>query len=280
VSESEKLKKDLATHVLYGPPAWGASCASAGEAGQKEPSVALVLRPGAPPRAVLTDERGVVTEKALSYVDLLATLDHSAVVTQLRKEAVREHELPELPPGALLVSVAERPSASTFTVTGHCPPTEHLFTLEEGGTTSTHGINLPPLVWRAVWDDATGSLQTLSLTVASPELEGEPTAATDIYSWPFSNVYYTFGGALEGVCWPGKGSVSLALSQIPEMVRRFASVPNDAGRYSGDLRHNAPISGYRAFLEAIEEHGAIPHEWLVPCAMTARDLHHQRRTKG
>jgi hypothetical protein len=71
--------------------------------------------------------------------------------------------------------------------------------------------------------------------------------------------------------------VDLALSEVPDkLVRVFVAIPNDADRYAGDLTHNAPYGGYKSFLEAIEEGGGIPHEWLRPCDLTIRELHEQK----
>jgi hypothetical protein len=86
--------------------------------GETGPAVALLLRPERLPRAVLTDRRGVVAQKVISYVDLLATLERSAVVEQLERVAVRSYSLPPLPAGAVLLSVEERPSGATYAVTG------------------------------------------------------------------------------------------------------------------------------------------------------------------
>jgi hypothetical protein len=47
-----------------------------------------------------------------------------------------------------------------------------------------------------------------------------------------------------------------------------------------DLSRNAPVAGYREFLDAIEKGGGLRHEWLEPCAMTIEDLHEQRRRES
>jgi hypothetical protein len=250
--------------------------AEAAAAGEVRESVVLLLRPDRLPRAVVTDARGVVRSRVISYVDLLATLDRSVVVGQLEKEPTRTLSLPALPPGALLVDLTERASGNAYTVTGTCPPAEHLFALEQRDETTTYRINMPRIAYRALWHEKKRCVTELSLALLSPELEGEPTPETELYRWPFSNVYSTFGGVREGVCWYGKERIELSLSEIPEkLVRRFASVPNDADRYSADLTHNAPYGSYAGFLEAIEEGGGIEHEWLVPCGMTMEQLHRQ-----
>ncbi|MEW6635352.1 MAG: hypothetical protein AB1425_00900 [Actinomycetota bacterium] len=248
----------------------------AGEAGA---SVVLLLREGSLPMAAITDAHGTVHKKVLSFVDLLAALDGSSVVDQLEKEATRTLSVPPLPPHTLLLALLERPSGFTYVLTGFVRPRVHLFVLEHAGHTTTHELPLPHLVWRAVWEERTRSLSSLSLALCSPHLDGgEPTAATRLYRWPFSNVYDRFGGAMQGVCWPTMRQLTLDLPEIPERaVLGFVGIPNNADLYGRGLSHNAPHSGYREFLEAIEERGGIDHDWLIPADLTVRQLHEQRR---
>ena len=266
----ENLKNDLATDV--------ARTLGAADSG---PSVVLLIKPDQLPRALVTDGRGVVTPRILDYVDLLSALDSSSVVQELQREPVRELKLPPLPAGTLFVDLLERPSGNSYAVTGTSPPAEHLFVLDEAGKTTTHLVRLPTIAWRAVWDERSRSVHTLSLALCSPALKGEPDGATELYRWPFSNVYHIFGGALEGVCWPAKNQMSLQLRDIPgTLVAAFAGMPNDADHHTRDLCHNAPVAGYRPFLELIEQRGALDHDWLNPCAMTIEDLHDQRRRES
>ena len=134
----------------------------------------LLIRQGRMPAALVTDARGVSTPKTLDYVDLLSALDHSAVVTELKKDPVREHEIPDLPAGALLLSMTERPSGNSFVVTGAAPPATHLFVVEGGGETTTHEVPLPHVAYRAEWESATRSVRRLSLALCSPENEAAP----------------------------------------------------------------------------------------------------------
>jgi hypothetical protein len=246
-------------------------------AAEREQTVALVFRRGQLPRVVVTDERGVAHPRAISYVDLVATLDRSCVVGQLQQEPTRLLPLPELPSGAVLVDVLEKASGNSYVVTGTIPEGEHLFALEQGGETPTYMLRLPRICYRVLWNEGSRKIGEFSLALCSPLLSGEPTADTELYAWPFSNVYRYFGNAVEGVCWYQKGSVDLTLSEVPDkLVRAFVAIPNDADRYAGDLTHNAPYGGYKSFLEAIEEGGEIPHEWLRPCDLTIRELHQQK----
>ena len=274
----ERLKRNLRTDIAL--KLSGENASAAGE-GRAEPSALLLLKPRQLPRALITDSRGVTTPKILDYVDLLSGLDSSSVVAELEREPVRTVELPELPAGALLVDLIERPSGNSYVVTGTINPETHLFVLDEDGQTSTHELNLPRICYRAHWHERERHVTTLALALCSPALTGEPTASTELYRWPFSNVYHDFRGTLEGVCWPSKTTIALTLAEVPDaMIRQFVGLPNNAARYTVDLSHNAPVTGYRPFLELVEKRGGLEHEWLNPCAMTVKDLHDQRRRES
>lgn len=276
--ESANLKRGLRTEIEL---ALSGEASPEGEAG--EPSAVVLFKPRQLPRALITDARGVATPKVLDYVELLSTLEHSAVVSELAREPVQTHKLPPLPAGALLLDYVERPSGPSYVVSGATPASERLFVLEEDGETTTHLLKLPPIAYRAIYDSRSRTLSALSLALCPPGLANsgaiaEPHAGTELYRWPFSNVYHNFGGALEGVCWPTMRSINLELSEIPEKaVAGFCEVPNDASHYARDLSPNAPVAGYRRFLEIIEKGDGISHDWLEPCAMTIKDLHEQRR---
>ncbi len=254
-------------------------------AGETPQSVALLLRADRLPRAVVTDSRGVSTTRVVSYVDLLATLDESVTMSALTREATNHVELAAPPDGTLLLDLIQRASANSYVLTGYMPSQEHLFSLEEGSPgqqekeLTTYGITLPPIVYRAVWDEETHSASELSICLLSPDLEGEPTPETNLYRWPFSNVYTTFQGVLEGVCWHRKQQIPTPLAETPErLVERFVGIPNDVDRYSGDLSINAPPdvpTSYAGLLEALEARGGVPHDWLVPAGRTVRQLHTQ-----
>lgn len=254
----------------------------AASSGELRQSVVLLLRPDRLPRAVVTDEQGVIRSRVISYVDLIATLDGSTVIEQLEREPTRTLSLPPLPPGTLLLDLIERASEISYAVTGVLPAGEHLFTLERGlpPEISTYRISLPPVVYRALYHERRRCATELSVALLSPELEGEPAPDTEIFRWPFSNVYSAFQGVVEGVCWYRKDQIELSLREIPEkLVRRFLSIPNEADRYSRDLTHGSPHEGYEELLEAIERKGGIPHDWLVPSGLTVRELHEQKGRK-
>ncbi len=251
-------------------------------------SAVLVLRDDALPRALVTDEMGVVHPRVISYVDLLCTLEESVVVEQLKKEPVHTVSLPPLPHGTVLADMTERASSNSYVITGVLSAAEHLVTLREshypgGGDdpeVETHAINLPPIVYRALYEARRRSVTELSVALLSPEHAGDPKPDTEIFRYCFSNVYTNFQGVREGVCWYQKESIELELADMPEkLVRRFVSVPNNPLSYSRDLTHNSPHRGYSELLTAIEENGGIPHEWLVPAGMTIRELHEQSDRK-
>ncbi len=254
-------------------------------AGETPQCVALLLRADRLPRAVVTDSLGVSTTRVVSYVDLLATLDESATVTALAREATNHVELAAPPDGTLLVDLVQRASASSYVLTGFMPSREHLFTLEQVvpgervKETTTYDITLPPIVYRAVWKEEAHSVSELSVCLLSPDLEGEPTPETELYRWAFSNVYTTFQGVLEGVCWYQKERIPTSLTEVPEkLVKRFVGIPNNADRYSGDLCVNTPPDvprSYAGLLETLEAKGGVPHDWLVPAGRTVRQLHTQ-----
>ncbi len=273
------LKRGLRTEIELALSGEGTTGGAPG--GSPEPSVVLLVKPRQLPRALVTDSRGVTVPKILDYVDLLSALDRSSVVSELEREPVRTLKIPALPQGAVLLDVVDRPSGASYVVSGATPAAEHLFVLEQDGESTTHALNLPPIAYRAAWDSRTRTLTQLSLALCSPDLQGEPTAETELYRWPFSNVYSTFQGVAEGVCWPTMGRITLDLSEIAEKgVSAFAAVPNDAAHYARDLSHNAPCAGYRPFLELVEREGGIRHEWLNPCAMNLKELHDQRRRES
>jgi len=245
------------------------------------PFVALVLRPRSLPRAIVGDGEGGVSEKAISYLDLIATVDGSATVQQLQREPTRTLCLPQLPEGAVLAAVLERPSGNGYVVTGTSPPSTRLVTVEAEGQATTHEVRLPRLAWRAGWFENEGTLAELSIACVSGAHEGCLGPDTPLHAWILSNVYPRFGSVVEGVCWPDKTRLKMGLADVVEKgVYGFVGLPNNADRYSGDLRHDAPYGGYRTFVEAVEETGGVPDQWLVPLDMTLKDLHEQKGRKA
>ena len=78
-------------------------------------SIVLYLPQSGPPCAMLADEEGRVTPKVISYLDLLYTLEESAILEELKQDPVRHTPLPPLPPGTLLVDLFQSPSQKPTT---------------------------------------------------------------------------------------------------------------------------------------------------------------------
>lgn len=261
--EFGKLKAELRTNIER---AAESSCPS---------SILLLIRDNRLPVARITDECGRVSTKVMSLVDLLASLDRSTVLTQLRRQGLHHTEFPELAPGTLLASVTERPDRTEFAITGYVEPQQYLFVLDEAGHTRTFEINLPHLVYRAVYNDEKNAVTALSLALARPG-SGTPSADSYLLRWPFSNVYDSFGTVMAGVCWPGVSQIETELKDVPEtVVKRFVTTPNNGDMYGRGLSHNAPYAGYGALLEAIESEGAMREDYLTPLGYTASQLHRQ-----
>lgn len=283
-------------------------------AGECRESVVLLLRENRLPMARITDCHGKVTNKVVSLVDLLRVIDSATTISQLRREATRTTDLPPLPRNTLLAGVTERPEGRSFTVTGYVEPDTYVVLIEEGGENHTFDIPFPHLVYRAVYDEQRAALSALSIAVcvtgastaqpSQPEdrsglhpearrpggerrnmtnsaalySEPAPTADSPIQRYPLSNVYHSFGGISEGVCWPGMRQLSMELCQVPEeAVKRFVREQNNADLYGRGLSHNAPYTGYAPFLENIEREGGIHEDYLIPTGATVRDLHYQQR---
>lgn len=269
-------------------------------AGECRQSVVLLLRDDRLPMAQITDGSGVVTNKVLSLVDLLSALDGSTTISQLAEEHTRRTDLPLLPQNTLLASVTERPEVRSLTVTGYIEPETYVFVLQQGGVTKTFDIPLPHIVYRAVYNEPRAAISSLSVALCpapEPEVrEGHedspgpapgstpgpggawrPGIHSPISRWPFSNVYGSFGGASEGVCWPGMSGLSMSLCAIPEeAVKRFVRTENNADLYGRGLSHNAPYEDYAEFLKAIEREGAVHEDYLIPTGKTVEELHYQR----
>ncbi|MDN5697941.1 MAG: hypothetical protein L0G70_08190 [Rubrobacter sp.] len=105
----------------------------------------------------------------------------------------------------------------------------------------------------------------------------KPTPDTPVYRYPFSNVYQSYQGVLEGVCWPTLGSVKTTLAGIPKkVVRTFLELPNNTDLYGRGFSHNGPQQEYAELLEYVEE-GGLPEEYLIPAGMSVQGLHDQQR---
>lgn len=254
--------------------------------GAPEPSVVWLMKQRELPRALVTDARGVVTPKVVDYVDLVSILDASCVVSELQKAPVRTVALPHLPEGTLLVDMTERPSGSSYVVTGVLAPREHPFVTDGEQGSTTHDVPLPHLAYRALWHEASGVLEDLCLALCSPDLQGPPSAQTEIYRFPFAHVYdhdarYDRPARYQRVCWDGLGAVRCELADVvPAGVEAFLCSPNDAVDHAEHISPYAPTRDYVGFLDAVEGNGGLKHDWLEPCAMTIEDLHHQRRRES
>lgn len=275
-------------------------------AGESPQSVVLLMRQDRLPVAQTTDEHGCVTNKVVSLMDLVSMLDRSMTISQLRRDATRTTDLPPLPPNTLLTSISETPAGNRITVTGYVEPDTYVFVLRHERVTKTFDIPLPHIVYRAVYDEQTSSVSNLSIALCSPgfalEFTSEapeapeapdesagpagkpgqpevspPGTGTPIFRWMFSNVFSSFGGASEGVCWPGLKDLTMGLSDVPEgAVKRFVRTENNADLYGRGLSHNAPYEDYAELLAAIEREGGIDEDYLIPTGTTVEDLHYQR----
>lgn len=263
-------------------------------AGEYRQSIVLLIRDDRLPMVRMTDERGVVTNKVASLVDVLSALDHSTTISQLRQDSTRNTDLPALPQNTVLVSMTEQPEGRSVTVTGYVEPQPYVFLVNENDASMTFDIRMPHLVYRAVYEETRGALSALSLAVCSPRLAHDgtgqaapegltpeglmPNASTEIFRYPFSNVFHSYGGVSEGLCWPGLSQLRMGLDEVPEQaVKRFLRSENNAHLYGQGLSHNAPYSGYCEFLAAIEENGGLEEDHLIPTGATVEDLHYQRR---
>lgn len=284
--------------------------------GESPESVVVLLRDDRLPMVQITGTNGMVANKVISYAELLGALDDSSVVSSLENENRRTTRLPELPEGALLVDVHEEPAGRSYTITGYLAPDTYLFCLESHrqGTTATYEISLPYLLYSVLYDEASGRIERFSLALCSPERgcpqrghpevgggdeegkagsaglttdEGppEPTPGswhrpapdTPIYRYPFSNVYHSYMGVPEGVCWPTLRSVKTTLAQVPrQVVRTFLEMPNNLDLYGRGFSHNGPHDDYTELLEYVENNG-LPEEYLIPAGMSVAGLHDQQR---
>lgn len=279
--------------------------------GECPESALVLLRDDQLPKVQITDSNGLVANKVISYADLLAALDESSVVKTLEDDNRRTSKLPALPQGALLVDMHEEPNGRSFTLTGYVPPQSYLFCLESRNQqeTRTYEIPLPYLVYSVLYDEESASVRNFALTLCSPELgyperehselghtrtpapgeeqpsspagllndEGPPGPQTPLYRYTFSNVYPRYGDFEEGVCWPTMGRIATDLKDVPvNIVRAFLELPNNNDLYGRGLSHNGPQESYTALLEHVEATG-LPHDYLIPAAMSVQGLHDQRR---
>ena len=279
----EHLKQTVRVDVLRAESGSSAG-AKDGPRPVPRPSIVLYLADGEPPRVLVTDARGRVLPKVLSYVDLLYTLDESSVVEELARDPEERRRLPPLPEGALQVDLIERASGSSYVVTGVLPPETHTFPVDRGDASEIFEVPMPRIVYRVEWHEATRRVRAFSLAVLSPEHEGPVTPATEVYSYPFSNVYSVHGALLEGVCWPVGRGIETGLHHVPDrIVRAFMGSPNDALSYARDVQalvNEQGLDSYEDLLQSAERAGGVPHDWLTPAAMNVQQFHDQKRRKS
>jgi hypothetical protein len=278
--------------------------------GELPGSVVVLIRDDRLPMVQFTNSHGVVASKSITYPDLLGALDDSSVVESLPDQSTRTTKLPVLPENTLLVDVNESPAGRSYTATGYTEPDTYLFCLESNrnAETATFEIPLPYLVWSVVYEEASRTISLFSLTLCSPEKgyprvgESEKSVAppaglhkdegpqdfrrgswtppgpdTPLYRYPASNVYHSYRGALEGVCWPTMDRIRMSLKEVPsKAVRAFLELPNNLDLYGGGFSHNGPNLPYREFLEHLESEG-LPEEYLIPTEMSVTGLHNQHR---
>lgn len=234
-----------------------------GDAGSPAPpgSIVLYIPPSGPPCAQITDDEGRITPKIISYLDLLYTLDESAVLKELKTDPLKKTPLPPLPPGTLLVDLFQKSSETTYAVTGVLEPATHLFILEYGEAIDTYELPMPHVVWRAAWTESAHQLRSLSIAFVSPDHEGPVTPDTELYHYPFEHVYAGSDTKPETVCWPALYDLRLELRDIPEKaVVAFLNSPNKAGHAQkiDTLLMESGIDTPDELLKEIERRGAIP----------------------
>lgn len=278
VQELERVKDrvnvDIRSAALGEPPMDGS--------GSPAPpgSIVLYIPPSGPPCAQITDEAGRVTPKILSYLDLLYTLEDSAILEDLKTDPLKRTPLPPLPAGTILVDLLQKSSETTYAITGVLEPATHLFILEYGEDIDTYELPMPHVVWRALWTESTQQLQSLSIAYVSPDHEGPVTPETELYHYPFEHVYAGPDDQPERVCWPTLRDLRLDLRDIPEKaVAAFLNSPNKAGHAQkiDTLLLESGIDTPDELLKEIERRGVVPHDWLTPAALNVRQLHNQQR---
>lgn len=245
-------------------------------------AVTLTLTPAGLP--TLKIRRGAVEiPKTCSLLDFLGFLDDSCVLEALKLPPHRTSHAPPLPPRALRLSTIDFPDDVHYMLTGWMPPARYPFVLRSDAKLTTHSVPLPVIVYRAHLAAGDSKLLALSLTLAPDfpvDAPVERQLETTLYRYPFSNVYGEYKGVKEAACWPTIGDEELALAEVPEKgVHTFLSIPNNAHLYGVGTSHNAPYTGYRELLEAVERDGLSP-DWLIPAQMDVNGLHDQKREKG
>lgn len=252
----------------------------AGASQRLEPGerIALYLEPAKLPRLEVTDGGGVTRFRTVGLAELLTLLDKSAVLDALEQEAIRTTLTPELPERTLFAGVIETPQhpygvARDIIATGWLPPRQQPFVLDG----RSYIIDLPVLVWRAVWREAERRLASLRLAVASPGA-GVANAGTELYRWPFANVY--FGNGFSEACWYTMRQIEMDFKDIVSRgVHGFLSVTDNGDLFGRGQSQNSPHADYAEFLAAAES-GGLRRDWLIPHLMTVQQFHEQTKASG
>ena len=213
----------------------------------------------------IVDSVGVARYKTTGWHELLTMLDHSIVVEKLKESRVYDVDIPRMPKDVLLTSTRLFDNGQAqVKVTGFVKGIEYPFLYQE----RSYMIQIPNIVYRATWQkrgEGDGKLLSLSLATTTSD---EPTEETELYRWPFSNVYSN-----GKVCW----SVQNVQCRLHEIVDKgvfgFIQTPNNRDLFGTGSSQNSPHRAYEGFLAAIEEAHGVPQEWLIPFGKTVAEFH-------
>ncbi|WP_029422770.1 hypothetical protein [Alicyclobacillus macrosporangiidus] len=233
----------------------------------KEAADALILKlePDKLPELEIR-ANGVTHYKTVGWHQLLTLLDRSMVVEQLKVADLRVTKLPRLPDRTLMVDIAECSRWTDVILTGYVPATEYPMVYQG----ASYLVHIPTIVYRARWTLQAKRLIGLSIAVTTDSVVTE---ISPLYRWPYSNVFD------DGrVCWTHD-----TVCELHEVVNRgvfgFISTPNNRDLFGVGTSQNSPYREYAAFLEAVQAHGGIPHEWLIPLGRTVAEFHNAYRAQ-
>src|SRR5215203_2427976 len=159
----------------------------------------LTIRSGKLPRVRITDEAGLQSFKTISFPDVLAILDQSSVLEQLKVADVNPVTVPdELPQGVTLVSFVQKANTDHeyAIVSGTTPPIMRAILLEKEERRIVYDVDLGEVGWAASWYPATKTLRDMGVyLIRGRTAEGD----RKLYRYPLSNV----AGDGQG-CWPSR----------------------------------------------------------------------------
>lgn len=217
----------------------------------------------------ITNGERTTQNKAVPLAELLRLLDGSSVVETLRHDSVKRHTLPPLPQGTMHVGMIEYPGDRDIIVTGWTPARLWPSKLVERVGGQTFVVPLPPIVWRAQWNETSRKLGGLALTVAHPDERTPPSPESKLYKFPLSNVW---GRA--AVCWPTMTNEQMALGEIAHMgVDIFMGIPYNHELFGVAASQNSPHSDYLEYLGALAAKDDFPAEWLLPAGISVEEFH-------